>query len=100
VVFLLLGLRDLWRDRPERSAIFAVIAALIKPQLAILIPLVIVVTVRRALRPVQDDGDVLEATAGTGEFGPSGALARLRAWERQTGRPIRILTTGVVGIAT
>ena len=40
VVFLLLGLRELWRDRPERAAIFAVIAALIKPQLGILIPIV------------------------------------------------------------
>ena len=49
VVFLLLGLRELWRDRPERSAVLAVIAALIKPQLAILVPIVAVVTIRRAL---------------------------------------------------
>ena len=48
-MFLLLGLRELWRDRPERAAIFAVIAALIKPQLAILVPIVAVVTIRRAL---------------------------------------------------
>ena len=33
VVFLLLGVRELWRDQPERAAIFTVIAALIKPQL-------------------------------------------------------------------
>ncbi len=39
VVFLLLGLRELWRDRPERAALFAVVAALIKPQLGILIPI-------------------------------------------------------------
>ncbi len=57
VVFLLLGLRDLWRDRPERSAIFAVIAALIKPQLGILIPLVVVVTIRRALWPIREEED-------------------------------------------
>ena len=38
VVFLLLGLRELWRDQPERAAIWTVIAALIKPQLAILGP--------------------------------------------------------------
>ena len=49
VVFLLLGLRELWRDRPERAAILTVIAALIKPQLGILIPIVAVVTIRRAL---------------------------------------------------
>ena len=52
VVFLLLGLRELWRDRPERAAIFTVIAAMIKPQLGILVPLVAVVTIRRALWPV------------------------------------------------
>ena len=51
VVFLLLGLRSLWRDQPERAAIWTVIAALIKPQLAILAPLVAVVTIRRALWP-------------------------------------------------
>jgi len=51
VVFLLLGLRALWRDQPERAAILTVVAALIKPQLAILAPIVAVVTIRRALRP-------------------------------------------------
>ena len=55
VVFLLLGLRELWRDQPERAAIYTVIAALIKPQLGILIPIVAVVTIRRALWP-PDDG--------------------------------------------
>ena len=55
VVFLMLGLRALWRDRPERAAIFAVIAAIMKPQLGILIPIVAVVTIRRALRPVPHD---------------------------------------------
>src|SRR5215510_236658 len=57
VVFLLLGLRELWRDRPERAAIFAVIAALIKPQLAILVPIVAVVTIRRALWPVDPEAE-------------------------------------------
>ena len=36
---------------PERAAIYTVIAAVIKPQLGILIPLVAVVTIRRALWP-------------------------------------------------
>ena len=54
VVFLLLGLRELWRDRPERAAIWTVIAALIKPQLGILIPILALVTIRRALWPVDD----------------------------------------------
>ena len=97
VVFLLLGLRDLWRDRPERSAIFAVIAALIKPQLGILIPLVVVVTIRRALWPIREENeDDEQASAGS----DTGILARLRAWERRTDHPIRIVTTGLVAIAT
>ncbi len=99
VVFLLLGLRDLWRDRPERSAIFAVIAALIKPQLGILIPLVVVVTIRRALWPIraEEEGEASDEPAATPE---AGILARLRAWERRTDHPIRIVTTGLVAVAT
>ncbi len=77
VFFVLLGLREVWRDRPERAAIFTVIAAVIKPQLGILIPLVAVVTIRRALWP-------------DGGFGDAA----------RTGRPIRILTTAVAGFAT
>ncbi|MGZ8514395.1 MAG: hypothetical protein ACXW4H_04585, partial [Candidatus Limnocylindrales bacterium] len=77
VVFLLLALREIWRDRPERGAIFAVVAAVIKPQLGILLPIVAIVTIRRALWP----GD------GTGARGT-------------TGRPIRILTTALAGFLT
>ena len=77
VVFLLLGLREVWRDRPERAAIFAVIAAVIKPQLGILIPLVAVITIRRALLP--------EGAAGDPD---------------RTGRPLRIVTTAMAGFVT
>ena len=63
VVFLLLGLRELWRDRPERAAIYTVIAAIIKPQLGILVPLVAVVTIRRALWPA---GGERRPASGTG----------------------------------
>ena len=102
VVFLLLGLREVWRDHPERAAIYAVVAALIKPQLGILIPILAFVTIRRAFWPVTDDpeddvgedGAIEEADAG------GGAIARLRAWERRTGDPIRILTTGLVALVT
>ena len=95
VVFLLLGVRELWRDHPERSAIFTVIAALIKPQLAILVPIVAVVTIRRALAPIRPtDGAPRASSPG------SGVLARIRAWERRTDRPVRILTTGAVGFLT
>jgi hypothetical protein len=95
VVFLLLGLRALWRDRPERAAIFTVIAALVKPQLGILVPIVAVVTIRRALWPAGASG----AASATGATGAS-LVARIRAWEARTDRPIRILTTGAAGFLT
>ena len=108
VVFLLLGLRALWRDQPERAAILTVIAALIKPQLAILAPIVAVVTIRRALWPVREEGEAAgpEPEVATGERRrpPATTLGRLRArfaaWEARTDRPVRILTTGVAGFLT
>ncbi|HEX4898633.1 MAG TPA: hypothetical protein VFV53_09785, partial [Candidatus Limnocylindrales bacterium] len=45
VIFLLLGLRELWRDRPERAAVLTVVGAMIKPQLGILVPIVAAVTI-------------------------------------------------------
>ena len=113
VVFLLLGLRELWRDRPERAAFFTVVAALIKPQLGILIPLLIVVTIRRAFWPVHDpasdETDEPDASSEPGAAEPevagepnpaAGPLTRLAAAERRTGHPIRILTTALVGVVT
>ena len=88
VLFLMLGLRSLWRDQPERAAIFGVIAAVVKPQLGILLPVIAVVTIRRALRPKPKDPDALP------EADP------IRRLETQTGHPIRIVTTAVVGYLT
>ena len=88
VVFLLLALRALWRDQPERAAILTVVAAIVKPQLGILVPLVAVVTIRRAVWPAPRTPD--ETAPATG----------FRAWERRTGHPIRILTTGLAGFLT
>ena len=88
VVFLLLGLRDLWRDRPERAAIFTVIAALIKPQLGILIPIVALVTIRRAIWPVRGAEPEGETDADV----RIGIRARFLAWERRTDHPVRIVT--------
>lgn len=102
VVFLLLAVRELWRDRPERAAILTVVAALIKPQLGILIPVVAAVTIRRALWPAGDrvaGPDELPRGDGAGTAG-RGLLDRLRAAERATDRPIRILTTGLAGFLT
>ncbi|HET7028027.1 MAG TPA: phospholipid carrier-dependent glycosyltransferase [Candidatus Limnocylindrales bacterium] len=84
VVFLLLGLRELWRDRPERAALWATVAAVVKPQLGILVPLVAIVVIRRALagQPVDEAG--VEASP---EPGP-----RYPWW--------RIVTTATVGLLT
>ena len=90
LVFLLLGLRELWRDRPERSAVLTVIAALIKPQLGILVPIVAAVTIRRALWP-------------KGGYGPEDRPAprpTTTRWEANSAGPIRIVTTGLVGLGT
>lgn len=88
VVFLLLAIRELWKGRTERSAILAVVAALIKPQLGILAPIVAAVTIRRALWPQGSHGDEAE---------PEGSGL---AWERDTKGWIRILTTCAAGFLT
>ena len=90
VVFLLLALRELWRDRPERSAILATLAALIKPQLGILIPIVAIVVIRRAFWPRGGYGDE-DAPAHRGWTS---------GWEERVRGPIRVVTTGVVGLLT
>ncbi|MBI2781042.1 MAG: phospholipid carrier-dependent glycosyltransferase [Chloroflexi bacterium] len=90
VVVLLLALRELWRDRPERAAILATLAALIKPQLGILIPIVAIVVIRRAFWP-------------RGGFGrdedPEPRTWTLGLEERIRG-PIRVVTTGLAGLLT
>ncbi len=98
VVFLLLGLRSLWRDQPERAAIFTVIAAIVKPQLGILVPIVAIVTIRRALRPVPLDPE--GASEADDRPAAQGAMGRLADWESRTGRPVRILSTGLAGYVT
>ena len=87
-LFLLLGVRELWRGRSERAAVLAVVAALIKPQLAILVPIVAVVTIRRALWPKGGYGDEAEPRR-------RGFACELRdiGW-------LRILTTGAAGFLT
>ncbi len=87
-IFLLLGVRELWRGRGERAAVLAVVAALVKPQLAILVPIVAVVVIRRALWP-------------SGGFGAESApVPSGTGWERRTTGPIRILTTAAAGLLT
>ncbi|MEW5990073.1 MAG: phospholipid carrier-dependent glycosyltransferase [Chloroflexota bacterium] len=88
VVFLLLGLRELWRDRPERAAVLTVVGAMIKPQLGILVPIVAAVTIRRALWP----------KGGHGDEDPPGRRRTTTDWEWRTSGPIRIVTTGLAGL--
>ncbi len=98
VVFLLLALRELWRDRPERAAILTIIAALIKPQLGILIPILALVTIRRAFWPVRDPASAFQIE--TDAPAHAGIRARLFAWERRTDHPSRIVTTAAVALIT
>src|SRR4029078_1113057 len=88
VVFTLLGARELGQGRHERGEIMPVVAALIKPQLGILIPIVAWGTVRRELRPNGAYGDDPEPE-------PTGF-----AWERRPMTHDQILTTGLGGLLT
>jgi Gpi18-like mannosyltransferase len=90
VVVLLFALRELWHDRPERSAVLAVLATLIKPQLGIIVPIVAAVTIRRALRP----------EGAFGDDPPPEPRSTTTRWERETHGWIRIVTTGLAGLAT
>jgi Gpi18-like mannosyltransferase len=90
VVFLLLALRELWRDRPERAAILATVAALIKPQLGILIPIVVIVVIRRALR----------SRGGYGAEEHPGRRATTTPWEARVRGPVRIITSGLAAVLT
>ena len=81
-------MRELWRGRRERSAVFAVIAALIKPQLAILVPIVAV-------------GRDPAGAVAEGRLRRRGraAPARVLAGSTVTGW-LRILTTAAAGFVT
>ena len=109
VIFLLLAVRDLWRGRPERASFFAVVAAVIKPQLGILLPIMAVVLLRRhvydRLRPPETAGATADAaSAGAGspttvEDLPPGP--RGDPWLDRLGQgPIRIVTSAGVGVVT
>jgi predicted membrane-bound dolichyl-phosphate-mannose-protein mannosyltransferase len=89
LIFLLLGLRELWRDHPETAAILATIAAVIKPQLGILVPILVAVLLKRHLI------DPLRRRSGTDQqIEPEVRSGRL-------GRgPIRLVTSGLLALGT
>jgi hypothetical protein len=73
---LVLAVRELWRGHSERAAILTTIAAIIKPQFGILIPLAAVVIIRRHWVKRPADGS------------------------RLGGGPVRIATTTLAGLLT
>ncbi len=75
-LFLLLAVRELWRGRSEQAAILTTIAAVIKPQFGILIPLAAAVIIYRHWVERRDDGS------------------------RLGGGPIRLVTTTIAGLVT
>ncbi|HYN48603.1 MAG TPA: hypothetical protein VER83_07025, partial [Candidatus Nanopelagicales bacterium] len=75
-LFLVLAVRELWRGRSERAAILTTIAAIIKPQFGILIPLAAIVIIRRHWVERPADGS------------------------RLGGGPVRILSTTMAGLLT
>jgi 4-amino-4-deoxy-L-arabinose transferase-like glycosyltransferase len=101
VLFLMLGLRELWRDRPERAAIYATIAAVIKPQLGILVPIVAAVVIRRYLFGSHDDEPSRwDSATEAAKSRVGGPLGRFRASLAADRGPLRIVTTAVAGLLT
>jgi 4-amino-4-deoxy-L-arabinose transferase-like glycosyltransferase len=99
VIFVLLSVRDLWRRRPERASFWAVVAAIVKPQLGILVPIIAVVLLRRHiydwLRPAgptaADEDPAVERPAG-----PTGD----RWFDRLGLGPVRLVTSASIGFLT
>lgn len=109
VVFLLLALREAWRQRSERATVLAVVAAVIKPQLGILLPVLAVVLFRRHLadwllapRPADDDvRPGLPAVAETGaEIVPLPGPRGDPLFDSLGSGPIRLVTSATLGFAT
>jgi 4-amino-4-deoxy-L-arabinose transferase-like glycosyltransferase len=96
LIFLLLGLRSLWRDEPEKAALWATIAAVVKPQLGILVPIVAGVTIARYLLPRDPEDDRPDPR----DPPPAAPFRAVRRWLVRERGPIRIATTGLVGLVT
>jgi hypothetical protein len=90
VVFLLLAPARAVARPPGAVAILATVAALIKPQLGILIPIVALVVIRRAFWP----------KGGYGDEEPPERLPWTTGLEARIRGPIRVVTTGLAGLLT
>ncbi len=77
---LVLAVRELWRGHSERAAVLTTIAAIIKPQFGILLPLAAIVILRRHLIQRSADDTWLGRRLGGG--------------------PVRILTVTLAGLLT
>jgi hypothetical protein len=107
VVFVLLGLRALWQDRREWAAVWAVVAAVTKPQLGILAVVVAAVVVGRSLgipwrRLPSEEWEESEGSAEEVAVA-LGARPRSTGWLGQlfaNPGPIRIVTTATAGVVT
>ncbi len=95
LIFVLLAIRATWRERWELAAVFGTMAAITKPQLGIVVPIVAAVVLSRTLLDRRHD-----APDPPPDRGGSGPLARLRDWTRRERGPVRILTTAGTGLAT
>jgi hypothetical protein len=103
IVFLLLSVRALWRDRPELASVLAVVAAIIKPQLGIIIFVAAAVLLRRYL--VDPLTQPATEAASADDAGPDDARAggtSERLPNRLAGRrgPLRLATSAAAGLAT
>ncbi len=101
LIFLLLAVRETWRDRPERATVLAAVAAIVKPQLGILVPILAVVLLRRYLvLPLLARRRAAEPSRspGSGDSPTAPGVEQPARWKGRS--PVRLLTSGIAGLGT
>jgi len=96
VVFLLLAVWALWRNQPELAAILGTTAAVTKPQLGIIVPIVAAVVIRRAFFGSTEEQRPLPMARAAS----AGLVLRARTWLQSERGPIRVVTTAAAGLLT
>ena len=84
---------------PERASFFAVVAAIVKPQLGILVPIVAIVLLRRHVYDQFRPAAVTAAEEDPATLLPSGA-SRDPWFDRLGGGPIRLVSSAAVALVT